>query len=46
MAAFSIARAAGAAARARHAAAEILVFVWAASVLGFCLLIMALAFLV
>jgi hypothetical protein len=37
-------RVAGRAARLREVAAEVLVFVWAALVLGFCLLIMALFF--
>jgi hypothetical protein len=39
-------RLAGRAARMREIAAEILVFAWAALVLGFCTLIMALFFLV
>lgn len=39
-------RFAGRAARMREVAAEVLVFVWAASVLGFCMLIMALYLLV
>jgi hypothetical protein len=39
-------RVAGRAARLREAAAEVLVFVWGASVLCFCVLIMALYFLV
>jgi hypothetical protein len=39
-------RLAGRAARMREIAAEILVFVWGALVLGFCTLIMALFFLV
>jgi hypothetical protein len=38
-------RVAGRAARMRGAAAEVLAFVWGASVLCFCLLIMALYFL-
>jgi hypothetical protein len=39
-------RVAGRAARVREAAAEVLAFVWGASVLSFCVLIMALYFLV
>ncbi len=39
-------RFAGRAARIREVAAELLVFVWAASVLSFCVLIMALYLLV
>jgi hypothetical protein len=39
-------RAAGRAARLREVAAEVLVFVWGAAVLSFCVLIMALYFLV
>ena len=39
-------RVAGRAARMREAAVEVLVFVWGASVISFCMLIMALFFLV
>jgi hypothetical protein len=38
-------RVAGHAARVREVAAEVLVFLWAASALGFCVLLMALFFL-